>query len=88
MKPSSTTAAAAACRADFGEAYWSLANLKTYRFTDDDSRCMRAAGPATDLGQATATPPFRARQGLEDRGDLPILSHYAHGNALRRAMSG
>ena len=27
--------AAAAARPDFGDAYWSLANLKTYRFTDD-----------------------------------------------------
>ena len=25
----------------FGEAYWSLANLKTYRFTDDEIATMR-----------------------------------------------
>jgi len=27
---------AAGCRADFGDAYWSLANLKTYRFTQEE----------------------------------------------------
>ena len=30
--------AAAASRPDFGDAYWSLANLKTYRFADDGDR--------------------------------------------------
>ena len=34
---------AAECRADFGDAYWSLANLKTYRFTADELARMQAA---------------------------------------------
>ncbi|MGA2191376.1 MAG: tetratricopeptide repeat protein, partial [Steroidobacteraceae bacterium] len=34
---------AAAARPQFGEAYWSLANLKTYRFTDGELAQMRAA---------------------------------------------
>ena len=33
--------AAAAARPNFGDAYWSLANLKTYRFTDDEIERMR-----------------------------------------------
>src|SRR6478752_2217666 len=42
---------AAECRPDFGDAYWSLANLKTYRFTDPELRQMQAAlaAPATSL---------------------------------------
>src|SRR6185437_2691300 len=41
--------AAVRARPGYGEAYWSLANLKTYRFTDEELGCMRAAesAPAT-----------------------------------------
>jgi tetratricopeptide (TPR) repeat protein len=40
---------AAAIRPGFGDAYWSLANLKTYRFSEDEVRRMRVkqAAPAT-----------------------------------------
>src|SRR6478736_8490790 len=42
---------AAECRPDFGDAYWSLANLKTYRFTDAELTQLHAAlaAPATPL---------------------------------------
>ena len=40
--------AAAAARPDFGDAYWSLANLKTYRFTDDEIARMRAEEACAD----------------------------------------
>jgi tetratricopeptide (TPR) repeat protein len=42
--------AAAAGRPGFGDAWWSLANLKTYRFSQDEIACMRAgeAAPAAD----------------------------------------
>src|SRR5271168_1392258 len=33
--------AATAARPNYGDAYWSLANLKTYRFTDDEIERMR-----------------------------------------------
>ncbi len=38
-------------RADFGDAYWSLANLKTYRFSDEEIARMRSQleNPATSL---------------------------------------
>src|SRR5579859_6288517 len=35
--------AAIAARPGFGDAYWSLANLKTYRFTDEEIEHMTAA---------------------------------------------
>ena len=40
--------AAAAARPDFGDAYWSLANLKTYRFSDAEMARMRGRGGAGD----------------------------------------
>ena len=41
--------AAAAAKPSFGDAYWSLANLKTYRFSEEEIASMRAqeASPAT-----------------------------------------
>jgi tetratricopeptide (TPR) repeat protein len=39
--------AAAAARPSFGDAYWSLANLKTYRFSDDEIGRMRAQEAAS-----------------------------------------
>src|SRR5258708_39952655 len=44
--------AAAACRPHYGEAYWSLANLKTYRFTDAEIARMRAAEASANIQQA------------------------------------
>lgn len=38
--------AALIARPGFGDAYWSLANLKTYRFSDHEIACMRAAETA------------------------------------------
>src|SRR4029077_6602176 len=38
--------AAAAARSDYGDAWWSLANLKTYRFEDAELERMRAAESA------------------------------------------
>jgi tetratricopeptide (TPR) repeat protein len=80
---------AAAIRPDFGDAYWSLANLKIYRFTDDELARMRA-GEA-----APATPPvdryhlsFALGKALEDRGDYAAAwQHYERGNAAKRAES-
>ena len=47
---------AAACRPDFGDAYWSLANLKTYRFTDEElAAAARRRSGADDRQRSTAT---------------------------------
>jgi tetratricopeptide (TPR) repeat protein len=69
-----------------GESYWSLANLKTYRFTAAEVEAMRAALAAQDLG---AHERFHFHFGLgkafEDAGDFAgSFAHYAEGNRLRR----
>ena len=77
---------AAACRPDFGDAYWSLANLKTYRFTPDESRRIRAALEAP----TTATVDryhlcFALAKALEDQGEYGESFHYYElGNSLKR----
>jgi tetratricopeptide (TPR) repeat protein len=81
--------AAAAARPAFGDAWWSLANLKTYRFTDAEIERMRAEEAAT------ATPPvdryhlcFALGKALEDRGQAAdSWAYYDRGNALKHAES-
>jgi len=76
-------------RPAFGDAWWSLANLKTYRFTDDEITAMQSA--VADL----ATPEldrvqlcFALGKAHEDAGRFePSWSFYAHGNALQRSAS-
>jgi len=80
---------AAAARPDFGDAYWSLANLKTYRFTDEEMARMRAGE------EAAATAPadrhhlcFALGKALEDKGDTAgSWRYYERGNALKRGES-
>lgn len=70
----------------FGEAYWSLANLKTFRFSGIDIELMR---------QQLAVPGLRAEdrfhldfalgKALEDAGEYAAsFEHYASGNRIRR----
>ncbi len=81
--------AATAARADFGDAYWSLANLKTYRFEDDEIVRMRAA----EVADGTAAIDrvnlcFALGKALEDRGEVAeSWRYYMRGNALQRADS-
>jgi predicted Zn-dependent protease len=80
---------AAAARPDFGDAWWSLANLKTYRFTDDEMAAMRAAeaAPATQVVDRFHLC-FALGKALEDRGAAEeSWRYYARGNALKRAES-
>ena len=80
---------AAACRADFGDAYWSLANLKTYRFTDAELERLRTAEATPDTGAGRSLSPLLcARQGA--RGHRRIrrsFGYYERGNALKRSES-
>ena len=72
---------------DLGEAYWSLANLKTFRFTPSDVRAMRAAlaRPELDVGERLHFH-FALGKALEDSGDFEeSFEHYDAGNRLRRA---
>ena len=81
--------AAAAARPDFGDAWWSLANLKTYRFTETEIACMTVAE------QAATTPTIDRRhlcfalgKALEDRESYEqSWQFYCRGNALKRAES-
>jgi tetratricopeptide (TPR) repeat protein len=81
--------AAAAARPDFGDAYWSLANLKTYRFLDEEIARMRA-----EEASASTAPVdrhhlcFALGKALEDRGETAeSWFYYQRGNALKRAES-
>ena len=81
--------AAAAARPDFGDAYWSLANLKLYRFTDAEMARMRTevAAPTTALTDRVHLC-FALGKALEDRGDIEeSWRFYERGNALQRSES-
>jgi len=73
-------------RPSFGEAYWSLANLKTYRFTDVELECMREheAEPTTQAMDRYHLC-FALGKGLEDRAEYAeSFSYYERGNALKK----
>jgi predicted Zn-dependent protease len=70
-----------------GEAYWSLANLKTFRFDDVAVEAMRAQLKRDDLGEEDRFHlHFALGKALEDALIYnESFEHYAAGNALRRA---
>jgi tetratricopeptide (TPR) repeat protein len=80
---------AAAVRPNFGDAYWSLANLKTYRFSEDEISRMRAeeAASATPLMDRYHLC-FALGKALEDRGEFAeSYRYYERGNALKKSES-
>lgn len=81
--------AALSARPDHGVAWFSLANLKTHRFSDDDIVRMRSAEarPALqDMDRVYLR--FALGKALEDQGDYAASwGFYARGNALRRVSS-
>jgi tetratricopeptide (TPR) repeat protein len=82
--------AAASARPGYGEAYWSLANLKTYRFTDGEIDRMRAAEsvPATSTVDRYHLC-FALGKAFEDREEFEqSFGYYNRGNQLKRASSG
>ncbi|HTT98765.1 MAG TPA: sulfotransferase [Rhizomicrobium sp.] len=68
-----------------GEAYWSMANLKTFRFTGADVTAMRAQLERTDLEDDERLQfEFALGKALEDSEDFEVsFRHYTAGNALR-----
>jgi tetratricopeptide (TPR) repeat protein len=81
--------AAAEVKPSFGDAYWSLANLKTYRFTDEEIARMRSqeSAPTTQL-QDRYHLCFALGKGLEDRGQYAeSFGYYERGNALKKSES-
>ncbi len=81
--------AAARARAGYGDAYWSLANLKTYRFQDAELSAMRSAQSAPDLSADDRYHLcFALGKALEDRGEYEeSFAWYERGNGLKRAAS-
>jgi len=75
---------------EIGETYWSLANLKTFRFTDEDVKNMLAQvttedGDPDDQSHLA----FALGKAYEDRGDYDKSFHYyKRGNAIRRIHHG
>jgi len=81
--------AAAAIRRNYGDAYWSLANLKTYRFTDEEIGRMRAeeAAAGTPLVDRYHLA-FALGKAFEDRAEYSqSFRYYQTGNALKRGES-
>jgi tetratricopeptide (TPR) repeat protein len=81
--------AAAAARAGYGDAWWSLANLKTYRFTDAELQQMRAAESAASTSVVDRYHLcFALGKALEDQEHYQeSFEYYARGNALKRSES-
>jgi tetratricopeptide (TPR) repeat protein len=81
--------AACAARPNYGDAYWSLANLKTYRFTDEE--IVRMKQEESDR----RTQPvdryhlcFALGKAYEDRGEYAdSFRYYERGNALKKSTS-
>jgi tetratricopeptide (TPR) repeat protein len=81
--------AAAAVRAGYGDAYWSLANLKTYRFTDAEIARMRDEESSPDVAPVDRYHLcFALGKAFEDRKQYSeSWVYYERGNALKRAES-
>ena len=80
---------AAAVRPSYGDAYWSLANLKTYRFAANEIARMRAteAAPTTALIDRYHLC-FALGKALEDLGEYAeSFRYYERGNALKKSQS-
>lgn len=82
--------AATADRPDFGDAWWSLANLKTYRFSPASIAVMRERldDPATaEVDRIHIA--FALGKALEDAGDYAgSWAAYTQGNTMHRASNG
>ena len=82
--------AATADRPDFGDAWWSLANLKTYRFVPESITVMRQRldDPATAETDRVHIA-FALGKALEDQSDYAgSWAAYVQGNTMHRASNG
>ena len=77
---------ALAVRPTSGPAYWSLANLKTFRFAADELDAMKELTRRQLPGSDAIQLEFAIGKALDDSGDFPAaFAHYARGNSLQRA---
>ena len=81
--------AAFAAKPDHGDAYYALANLKTYRFTDAEMAAMRDEAARPDLAFMDRVHiAFALGKGHEDREEYAeSFAHYREGNDLKRAQT-
>jgi tetratricopeptide (TPR) repeat protein len=80
---------AARARPRFGDAYWSLANLKTYGFSDDEIARMQADESVPDVAPVDRYHLcFALGKAFEDRHDYEqSFRYYELGNALKKSES-
>jgi tetratricopeptide (TPR) repeat protein len=78
---------AASLRPSFGDAYWSLANLKTYRFSQDEIARMRNEEASPDVQPVDRYHLcFALGKAYEDRNEYAeSWQFYERGNRLKRA---
>lgn len=80
---------AIAAKPDHGDAYYALANLKTYRFEPGEVEAMKAQAARPDLAFMDRVHlSFALGKALEDAGDYQSsFAHYERGNDLKRAQT-
>ena len=80
--------AAIAERPRFGEVYWSMANLKVFRFEDAEMAAMEEQLARGDLSDSERIHfSFALGKGYEDKGDYEAAwTHYDAGNRLQRPL--
>ncbi len=83
---------AAAARPDFGDAYWSIANLKTYRFTPEELARLKAllAGPRASARSIDTTCASRWARPWRTRASTPspsVITRWAMRSSAPRATT-
>lgn len=80
--------AALASQPQYGEAYYSLANLKVYSFSNDEIRNMHAQESGSNLSHIDRVYlNFALGKAKEDRGEFETsFKFYARGNRLKKAQ--
>jgi len=78
------------CQPDYGDAYWSLANLKTYRFSEEEIQQMTAQESSSEVDSTDRIHLcFALGKALEDRQQFnEAFACYERGNALKQAECG
>ena len=81
--------AAFAAKPDQGDAYYALANLKTYSFTEAEMAAMREQAARPDLAFMDRVHiAFALGKAYEDRGEYAeSFAHYREGNDLKRTQT-
>ncbi len=79
---------AIAQKPDFGEVYWSMANLKVFRFPPAEVQAMEAQLAREDLSESAAIHfHFALGKAYEDAGDYDrAFAHYEAGNRRQRPL--